>query len=59
MPSSRRSHARSKGLAFIARGKTRPLLPMKVGWPSASHQPIKALGGKAASSGPIQAADAP
>ncbi len=44
---SRASHARSSGEAFIARGNTRPELPTKVGWPSASHQAISASGGKA------------
>lgn len=31
--SKRLSHARSRGEAFIALGKTRPVLPVKMGWP--------------------------
>ena len=50
-PPSRPSQARSSGEAFIARGKTRPELPMKVGWPSASAQAIRAAGGKASMNG--------
>ena len=45
------SQARSSGEAFIARGKTRPELPMKVGWPSPSAQAVRAAGGKASMNG--------
>ena len=44
--SSRASQARSSGDAFMAFGKTRPLEPMKVGWPRPSAQAISADGGK-------------
>ncbi len=47
----RASQARSSGDAFIATGNTRPLLPVKVGCPSAAHQSRRAAGGKAAMAG--------
>ncbi len=50
-PSSRRSQARSSGDAFMARGNTRPLLPVNTGWPSASHHAHSAAGGNAATAG--------
>ena len=42
--SSRLSHARSSGEAFIAFGKMRPLEPVKVSCPSPSAQAIAAAG---------------
>ena len=45
--SRRRSQARSSGDALNAFGNTRPLLPMKVGCPSASLQARNASGGNA------------
>ena len=40
----RSSQARNKGEAFIAAGKTRPLVPVKTGWPrSRAHAAISAL----------------
>ena len=45
------SQARSSGDAFMATGNTRPLVPTKVGWPSASHQARTASGGKASMAG--------
>jgi hypothetical protein len=54
-PSSRRSHARSSGEAFIARGNTRPLEPMKVSCPSRSAQAMSADGGNTPIAGASQA----
>ena len=56
---SRRSHARSKGEALKEAGNTRPLEPMKVGWPSSSHQAMSACGGNASSAGRRCGAAAP
>ena len=47
----RASQARSRGEAFIARGKIRPLLPVKTGWPRASDHAMRAEGGKARMAG--------
>ncbi len=49
--SSRASQARSRGEAFIALGKTRPLDPAKVSASRPSAQARKALGGKASRAG--------
>lgn len=44
---SRANQARSRGEVFIARGNTRPLDPMKVGWPKPSTQAVRSAGVKA------------
>ena len=51
------SHARSKGEAFIALGKTRRVEPMNVVWPSASLQFITAKLSKAVMQGRSQSDD--
>ncbi len=51
--------ARSRGEAFRVRGKTRPLEPMKVGWPSPSAHAVRSAGVKASRTGRIQAAASP
>ena len=45
--SSRRSQARRNGEDFMSFGNTRPLVPMKVGWPSASLNARRSSGEKA------------
>ncbi len=47
IPLSCRNQTRKSGDAFIARGKTRPLEPMKVSCPSASHQARRSAGANA------------
>ena len=50
-PFSRASQARSRGEAFIARGNTRPLDPVKVAWPRPSAQAVNSSGENASSHG--------